>query len=168
MKYFVLCMLLLSGLAGAAQNDSSLPYKRFPTLPPLKALLPDSVHFYTKDEIPPKTPVLYMLFDPGCSHCQHETEDLVAHKDDLADIQVVMVTMPQITFAQIAEFRQKYKLDQLHHLVMGKDIFYFMPSFYMVHNFPLLALYNREGRLITASEGTVSVDTVIAYFKAAH
>lgn len=165
MKYFFLCCLLGAGLLVQAQSDSSQPpYLRFPDLPPLQVLLPDSTSFYTKSNVPAHTPVLYMLFDPGCSHCQHETEDLVAHKDDFNDIQIVMVAMPRVSFAEINAFVAKYKVDELKHVVIGKDVLYFMPSFYPLHNFPFLALYDKKGKIITITEGTVGVDQIIGYF----
>ncbi|MFL5773609.1 MAG: hypothetical protein ACJ75F_10650, partial [Flavisolibacter sp.] len=97
------------GLSVFGQTDSTTPpYKRFPTLPPLEILLTDSTTLFGKAQIPANTPVLYMLFDPGCSHCQHETEELVAHKKDFEQIQVVMITMPRSSFAEVNDFINKY------------------------------------------------------------
>src|ERR1700694_2114838 len=162
MKFFILILLFCSGLAVQAQSDSTrAPYQRFPTLPPLQLLLTDSSTYYTKANIPAQTPVLYMLFDPGCSHCQHETEELVAHKDDFSKIQVVMVAMPRVSFADINGFLAKYKVNELKHVVVGKDVQYFMPSFYVIHNFPFLAMYNKQGNLITTFEGSVGMDKLL-------
>jgi hypothetical protein len=165
MKYLFLILFFGAGFGAQAQADTAAPYLRFPVLPPIQVLLPDSTSFYTKANLPAHTPVLYMLFDPGCSHCQHETEELVAHKDDFKDIQVVMITMPRVSFAEINEFVAKYKVDELKHVVVGKDVYYFMPSFYPIHNFPFLAMYNKEGRLITIFEGSLGMDKVVGFFK---
>ena len=165
MKNFLAIILAAMVLSVNAQTDSTVaPYKRFPTLPPMQILLTDSVTLFGKSQIPANTPVLYMLFDPGCSHCQHETEELVAHKKDFEEIQVVMITMPRSSFAEVNEFISKYRVNELKHVVVGRDITYFMPAFYSIRNFPFLAMYDRTGNLITAFEGGMGMDKIIAYF----
>jgi thioredoxin-related protein len=166
MKYFILMGFLTVSVLCSAQTDTiQPPFKRFPVLPPLQILLSDSVTLFTKAQLPEKTPVLYMLFDPGCSHCQHETEELVAHKEDLKGVQIVMVTMPRTSFAEIAGFMKNYRVNELKNIVVGKDIYYFMPSFYTIRNFPYLALYNKEGRLIATFEGSMDVSKAVEIFK---
>lgn len=166
MKNFFVIVLTIICLSVNAQTDSTIaPYKRFPTLPPMQILLTDSATLFGKAQIPLNTPVLYMLFDPECSHCQHETEELIAHKKDFEDIQVVMVTMPRSSFSEVNDFISKYKVNELKHVVVGRDITYFMPAFYSIRNFPFLAMYDRNGDLITAFEGGLGIDKVIDHFK---
>ncbi len=43
--YFIFCVISLSALA---QTQPDPPYKRFPTLPPLKLLLTDSSTIFTE------------------------------------------------------------------------------------------------------------------------
>src|SRR5215207_1721954 len=94
MKKCVSVFLIIAALVSNAQQDSMQPpYKRFPTLPPFHILLSDSSSVYAKAQLPKKTPVLFMVFSPDCSHCQHETEDLVKYREKLKDIQIVMITM---------------------------------------------------------------------------
>lgn len=165
MKYRLLFFMFFVGSVVSAQTDTIPPYKRFPTLPPVQILLTDSTTFYSKAQLPKKTPALFMLFDPACSHCQHETEEMVAKKDAFQNIQVIMITMPRVSFATINEFVDKYKVRELHRVVVGRDVTYFMPSFYSIKNFPFLALYNQNGNLITALEGGTGMSQVIELFK---
>ncbi len=165
MKNLFILVMMSCSTALLAQPDSTVPlYKRFPTLPPLQILLTDSSSLFSKSQIPEKMPVLYMLFDPGCSHCQHETEELVAHKASFDQVQIVMITMPRVNFADVKEFISKYKVGELKHVVVGRDITYFMPTFYSIRNFPFLALYDQQGSLITAFEGSIGIDQVIGKF----
>jgi thioredoxin-related protein len=166
-KSLLFFVLLAAGFGANAQLDSTRPYLRFPTLPPLQILLTDSTTMFTKEQLPEKTPVLYILFDPGCSHCQHETEELVKHKEDFKNTQIVMVSMPRTPFADVTRFINDYKVNELHHVVVGRDIQYFMPSFYTIRNFPFLALYNSKGKLITTFEGTIPMDKILENFKSA-
>ena len=104
-----------------------------------------------------------MLFSPECSHCQHETEELIAHKDELKDIQIVMVTLHPLWMMN--EFIDHYKLKELPNVVVGRDIYYFFPSFYNIRNLPFLAMYDKKGNLITTFEGSMPIARVVETFK---
>jgi thioredoxin-related protein len=165
MKYFIFLCLLISSIPGnTQQNDVSIPpYKRFPTLPPIQLLLGDSITRYTKENIPEKKPVLVMLFSPECSHCQHTAEEMYQHKEDLKDIQIVMATILNLT--QMNDFMQRYKLNEMPNIVAGKDIFFLLPPFYDIKNFPYMAMYNKKGNLIMGFEGSMPIEKLITVFK---
>lgn len=166
MKNILTFLLILVVVPAWAQSEAVLPpYQRFPTLPPVQLLLSDSVTMFSKAQIPPQTPVLYILFDPACSHCQQGITELVLNKAQMDHIQVVMITMPRVSFADVNTFIETYKVRELKHVVVGRDITYFMPSFYSIRNFPFLALYDQNGQLITAMEGNADMSKVIAHFK---
>ena len=104
-----------------------------------------------------------MLFSPECEHCQHEAGELYKYRDSLANIQIVMASFYPLW--EIKDFGAKYQLDQMPNVVLGKDVYYFMPSFYMIHNLPFLAFYDDKGKLITTFEGTMPFSRLLATFK---
>ena len=164
MRFILFSVLMLSGIASFAQLDSLRPaFKRFPEVPPIQILLSDSTTIYTKAQLPKKTAVLFMIFSPECSHCQHETEELLAHKDELKDVQIVMITMYPIWMMK--EFIATYKLDQMPNVVVGRDFNYFTPGYFSIRNLPFLAMYNKKGALISAFEGSLGIEKVIEIFK---
>ena len=156
-KWIPLFLLLCLSAASFAQVDSTTPpYKKFPTLPPFQILLGDSSTIFTKKDLPDKKPVLLMLFSPECSHCQHEAEELTAHKDEIKN-----------TFHplwQMKEFVSQYKLDALKNVVVGKDIYLVLPAFYSVHNLPFHAMYNKKGNLISVFEGSMEISKLLQAF----
>ena len=164
MKFIIFFCLLLSATICQAQDDLNVPpYKRYPTLPPLQLLLGDSTTKYTKESLPEKKPLLLMLFSPECSHCQHTAEEMYDHRDELKEIQIVMATIYPLY--EINEFMEKYKLNEMKNVVAGKDIYFLLPPFYSVKNFPYLAMYNKKGDLIMGFEGSMSIEKVISIFK---
>ena len=164
MKYLLFLSFLVTGIAARPQTDFTIPpYKRFPTLPPIQLLLGDSLTKYTKDNIPAKKPVLVMLFSPECSHCQHTAEEMYENKENLKDIQIIMATI--FPLYEINDFMAKYKLDELENVVAGKDIYFLLPPFFDVKNFPYLAMYNKKGDLIMGFEGSMPVEKIISVFK---
>lgn len=149
--------------AGAQTNSIEAAYKRFPTLPPIQLLLGDSTTKFSKDDISKKKPVLVMLFSPECSHCQHTAEEMLKKKDEIKDIQIVMATMLGLT--EMNEFVEKYKLNTLKNVVVGKDIYYLLPPFYDIKNLPFMAFYTKKGNLISVFEGAMPLDKVLQIFK---
>jgi thiol-disulfide isomerase/thioredoxin len=160
--FFVLSLFFVSGFA---QSDSTKvpPYQRYPTLPPIKILLSDSSTMYTKDQIPTGKPVLFMIFSPDCSHCQHETEELIAHIDELKDVQIVMITYHPLS--AMKDFINNYGLAKYSNIVVGKDIYYITMGFYDIHNIPSMAMYNKKEKLIEKLEGSVPISKVIEILK---
>ena len=163
MKYLISLCFLLSCIVLTAQNIFEPPYKRFPTLPPLQLLLGDSVTKYTKEDIPQKKPVLIMLFSPDCSHCQHTAEEMYNNREALEDIYIVMSTV--LSLYEMNSFMKKYKLDEMKNVIAGKDIYFLLPPFYAIKNFPYMAMYNKKGNLIMGFEGSMAIDKVIKVFK---
>ncbi len=175
MRYLVLALGLLISIGCLAQADTAKkstaptepPFKRFPSVPPFQILLPDSVGIYAKANLPAKKPVLFMIFSPECSHCQHETEELVKHKDKLEDVQVVMVTLPTYRLELVRAFIDQYGLKDLPNVVVGRDYTWFFPSFFDIGNLPYLAMYNKKGELIHHFEGNMGMKKVVEVFKKA-
>lgn len=159
---WLLAMLIL--LQAAAQKDSlpAPPYKRFPTPPPFKILLADSVSFFAKDDLPNKRALLMMVFSPDCEHCKHETEDIIRHIDEFKKITIVMATPSPLE--KMKEFITLFGLERFPNITVGRDETFMLPVFYNMRNFPFLAFYSKNGDLIDTFEGSMSAEKILAKF----
>jgi thiol-disulfide isomerase/thioredoxin len=163
-KQLLLLASFVITLAGLCQSDSTLaPYKRFPTYPPAKILLPDSSSYFAKTDLNKKSSVIVMVFNPGCEHCQHETEAILKHIDDLKKVQIVMATM--VSFGEMIAFRKRYNLDKYPNIVIGQDVHYFLPGFYNMRSLPFLAFYNKKKELISVFEGSMPIEKLLEEVK---
>ena len=164
MKKLLLILFVLFSFSLCAQIDTTTPpFKRFPTFPPAKFLLSDSLTVFTKENISSNKAVLFMLFSPDCSHCQKSTEEIIANKENLKDIVLILVTVQSIE--KMREYILKYKLDDISNLIVGKDIHYITPVFYNIRNFPFFALYNLKGDLIDGREGSLGITQILEIFE---
>jgi len=156
---FVACLAMF--FTGLTQNDQQpeAPYKRFPKAPPFRLLLPDSITYFTKEDLAKKKAVMIMLFSPDCEHCQHKTEEIIKHIDEFEKVQIVMSTT--LPFDKMLAYYQKYDLKRFDNIIMGKDISYFFPAFYNIHNLPFLAFYNKKKELVSVFEGALSIEKII-------
>ena len=146
------------------QEEVTLPpFKRFPTVPPLKLLLLDSTSYFTKNDLKKNRPVLIIVFNPDCEHCKHETEEIIKNIDSLKNIQIVMATI--MSFDLMKSFYEEYDLQRFQNIIVGKDVQYTLPSFYQMHFMPYLAMYNKKGNLLATFEGSMKMEDLIHTFK---
>jgi len=146
-----------------AQTQSEPPYKRFPTVPPLKLLLTDSSTIFTDKDLKKNKPLFLILFSPDCEHCQKETEELITKIDSFKNIQIVMATF--MTVDKIKPFYENYKLDRFPNITVGYDMQHMLTTYYRISFTPFLAFYDKKGNLIDGFQGALPLTKVLEYFK---
>lgn len=148
MKYILsfLTFMLFASVLHAQTYDSIPPYQKDSTLPKFLLLNEDSAWFNTA-QLPKKTPVVFIFFNPDCSHCQHEAEELVKNMDKLKKIDFIWTTYAP-TFAEIKAFADQYGLSKFSNMHFYKDPNYLVPSFYRLQMTPYMAGYDKHGNLV--------------------
>jgi AhpC/TSA family. len=157
---FLLIVLVFLARYGTAQQDTTAPYKRFPTVPPISILQPDSSTL-TKDKLKHQ-PTIIMYFSPDCDHCQHQWEDMKKAMDKLKKFQIVMITHQP--FEMMVDFYRKQGIANYSNVKMGRDTRFVLPPFYRIQSLPFMALYDRNGKLVTTFHGNVKVDKLVRAF----
>ena len=138
------------------------PFRKNPGIPVFDLLKSDSSTHITKADLIAKHKTIIMFFSPECTHCQHQTEDIIAAIDSLKDVQIIMATYQP--FEEMVEFNKKYNIEKYSNIKMGRDTKYFFPPFYRMKSLPHLALYNNSGNYITSFEGNQKIVTLLAAF----
>lgn len=164
MKYriFIVIYLLATTLCSAQNNEIPL-YKKNPTIPPIRLLLPDSATVFTDKNLKKNKPVYIILFSPDCDHCQKQTEEIIDSIDRLKNIQIIMATT--ISFSKMKEFYNHYQLHRFENIKVGWDEYLLLPTVYRIKYFPFVALYDKKGNLITGIEGALPLNKALQYFK---
>ena len=166
MKKFAFTLFTVATFfSSMAQSDSVqlAPYKRFPAIPPFKLLLTDSSTHFTKEDLANKKPVMVMLFSPDCEHCKHETEEIIKNIDAFKKVQIILSTT--LPFDKMVDYYNHYELKRFDNIIVGKDVSYFFPVFYDIHNLPFLAFYNKKKELISVYSGALPIDKAIEELK---
>jgi thiol-disulfide isomerase/thioredoxin len=141
-----------------AQTDSvSIPvYKRFPELPKFSIMtLPDSTLF-TREDLHKKKPIIIMLFSPDCEHCKHAMRDLIAGYDQWKKADLILVT--SLEFEHIRKFYSEFKLAEYPNIVIGRDGGFNLGSFYKLHQYPSIYVYNKKHEFVTEFIGSVNTE----------
>lgn len=163
MKIAILVSVFILSISCTAQTGNEQPpYKRFPSFPPVKLMKTDSTYF-DKSDLPKKSPVLLMLFNPQCEHCRHETEELTRNMDRFRKVSIIMATtMP---FDSMKAFSRQFELHKFENITVTRDIQYFLPTFFMVRSLPFLAFYDKRKELISVYEGALPIPQIVAIFE---
>ena len=163
MKHLILTLSLAFGFfALNAQTDSLPPYKKFPTVPPLQLLQLDSTTTLTKDMLKKNQPLILMFFSPLCDHCKHQIEEMISRMDDLKKYQIVLASYQEME--DIKGFYKAFDLDKYSNIRIGRDTKFLLVPFYRMNSLPYLALYDKNGNLVTTYEGNVKVDKMLDAF----
>ncbi|HTH32672.1 MAG TPA: hypothetical protein VL946_15080 [Lacibacter sp.] len=149
--FFVL-VSITTGLTASANSTDSIPkHLKNLKLPDFKLLLPDSVtNFYTEQLSSKKVTVL-ISFSPECDHCKQQTKEIIENIEQLKDVQIVMATT--LPFGTMKAFYDEYKIASYKNIIMGRDVLYFFPKYFLNHSFPLIAIYNKKRELAHYFDG---------------
>jgi thioredoxin-related protein len=160
-NWFLLSMALSLFSISFAQSEIP-PYKQTKKLPDF-ALETVGKGVFKTAQIKKNTPVIIMFFSPGCDHCINQFESMKKRIADFKNIQIVMATYQPIE--ELAEFNKKYQIQKYPNIVTGRDMNYFFPPFFEISNFPYMAFYDRNAKLVSTFEGNMSVDNMLKNFK---
>ena len=161
MKRILFLVLLAGGTNGLfAQKDTSDNYvNRFLAIPAIKInIVPDSTVF-TNENLKKNTPFILMFFNPDCEHCQKETKELMAYKEELKGIQILMVSASP--YKEIKDFYETYGLSSMPNIKLGQDVNSKLGSIYKLRTFPSIFVYDNRGTLAKAFVGNIGVPAIL-------
>ncbi len=159
MKITFTLFLWLGFLQVIAQTESLAPYLRNPVLPQFSILQPDSVTWFTKNDLKSGRKSMIMLFSPDCDHCKKQTDIIVDNIDKLKELEIVMTTFQ--TVEKMRRFYEKYGLAKYPNIHVGRDVRYFFGPFYRFRYSPFLAIYDEREQLIKVYEGGAKRDRLL-------
>ena len=143
-----------------AQKDTSDNYvNNFLAIPAIKInIVPDSTIF-TNENLKKNTPFILMFFNPDCEHCQKETKELLAYKEELKGIQILMVSTA--SYPGIKDFYETYGLSSMPNIGLGQDINAKLGSIYKLKTFPSTYVYDNRGILAKAFVGNIGIPAIL-------
>ncbi|MVZ64532.1 redoxin domain-containing protein [Sphingobacterium sp. DK4209] len=120
---------------------------------------------FSKADIKPGKNTVFIMFDPSCGHCQHETSALSSNYAKIKDINVYYVSMndPALMANFFTSFGKelegKANVEMLYD--RNQD---FIQKFHIPNQFPANYVYGADGALKTYWEGEKPIEEVIAAF----
>jgi len=152
---------LIFTVSGISQSSDSLLYQRFPDIPPFSLIqLPDSSNFAKKD-LKKNRPVLIFVFSPDCDHCKAAMRDLLNHYSELSKKKLQIVMATPLEYKWIVPFYEEFELENYSAIHIGRDPTHFLGTFFGIHQYPALFLYNKKGKFSKAFPPHTSFEDVL-------
>lgn len=160
-KKLILLFLVVIGCVNLyAQTDpTAATAKSIEQAPAFKIIrVPDSTVFEST-QLKKNKPFVLIFFSPDCDHCQKETKELLAYKEELKGLQIIMVS--PISFDLIKNFYEEYGLSAMPGVIMGQDYSYALGSRYQLRTYPSIFVYDAKGKLAKAFVGNANPTAII-------
>lgn len=108
---------------------------------------------------------VFILFDPGCSHCQHEAADLEKNRNRLSDVNIYYISMnnPAMVLGFFDSFAPNLSKSQHVEVLIDKDQ-EFIRKIHVPDQFPANYVYGPDGKLKAHWEGDKDINAAIAEF----
>lgn len=100
-----------------------------------------------------------MLFSPDCEHCQYMAQSMVQHKEQIKNIQFIMVT-PFGDSASVAQFAQTYGLNALPNVQLLLDTKVAFPKIFGSSLVPSFYVY-KNNRLVKGIKGETRMENLL-------
>jgi thiol-disulfide isomerase/thioredoxin len=119
---------------------------------------PDSTA-YSSEQLNKNKPFVLMFFSPDCDHCQKEAKELLAYREELKNLPILMVS--PAPFKEIKAFYQDYNIAAMTNIIMGQDLNYTLGLKYRPRTYPSIFVYDSRGILAKAFVGNIGVPAIL-------
>jgi len=119
----------------------------------------------TKADLSKEKNSVFLLFDPGCGHCQQEATALEQNKERLKNVDLYFVSMndPALILGFWDTFMPKLGHEKNVEVLFDKGQ-EFIQKFHVPNQFPANYVYGPDGKLKAYWEGDKNVNEAIAEF----
>ncbi len=158
-KLFLFLTGAVCCLLAKAQQDQATLLAGIQHIPAFKLIaVPDSSQF-GNERLKKNQPVIVVFFNPDCEHCQRETKEFLAYKEEMKNIQVLMITT--MAFDKIRDFYSEYNFASMPNVMVAEDENYALRLKYRPTNLPGIFVYTANGTLAKVFAGNVGVTTLL-------
>ncbi len=134
-----------------------------PTIPDFTFYILRSGIQFTKNDLAKQGNIVFVLFDPTCSHCQHEANHLGTHYDEIKDAHIYFVSMNDpALMSTFLETHAKQLVGKANVELLYDRNADFINKFHIPSQFPAVYIYGNNGQLKEHWDGERDIAEVVA------
>ncbi len=153
------CVFCFLNICQGQSDSADAPFLKSQKTPPFTITNAyDSTVFSNKD-LKKNINTIFLIFNPDCEFCQHETIDLLKNITRFKNTQIIMVSyMP---YEMLKQFYKKYKIADYPIITMGRDENFFFLKFFKIKILPSTFVYDKNGNFKKAFNQRVDMDPLL-------
>lgn len=105
-----------------------------------------SQQMISRDDLPKGKPVLLVLFNPMCDHCQKAAMTIQEHKDQFAHVSVIFITGMNL-LGELDNFVKESRLSLSDRFIVAAGNEEFTAPLFEARGIPQIMAYNKEWKL---------------------
>jgi hypothetical protein len=150
-----------------AQTDykaigAPLPNLRVAVPPPPNSPKGTPDKIITNDDVDNKANLILMLFNPTCSHCEEQTQNIEKAIAMFDKSKLLMVATPAMR-PYMDKFLKDYHIDQYPSIIAGVDSANMVDKLFLYKMLPQINIYDRHRKLIKTFTSGAPIDSLKHY-----
>jgi thioredoxin-related protein len=114
--------------------------------------------------LPYGKPIMLIYFSPDCEHCMVVMKEWFKKADDFKKASIVMITFLPID--KVVTFEKDFKVNQYPNIIVGTEgLRFFVRNYYQIADMPFVALYDKNGNLITSHQKNIPLNELASKLK---
>ncbi len=132
-------------------------------LVPLKVTTPAGA-MITENDLPKDQPLMLVLFNPMCDHCQKVATTIQAHIDLFKGITIVFITGMNL-IDEVKNFIAVSGVKESHSVILGATDMDLSSKIFMSKGIPQMMMYNKDHILQNTFFETLNIDSTLHYLR---
>lgn len=155
----ILTFLLFSLLSEVKEKETVT--NRIKTIPTFTAKTLDNIEF-SKDNLIPDTPSVFLYFNSECDFCKHEAKSIRNAIDEFNEIQLIFVSSEPLE--KIRDFSKNQGLYNKSNIVFLQDATGNFSQQFNAMSVPYTLAYDKNQKLIKTHRGQLSAKGILKIF----
>lgn len=114
----------------------------------------------SRDDLPKGKPVLLILFNPMCDHCQKVAMNLDQHKEQFSDVSILFITGMNL-LGELENFINESHLTISDHFIIGAGNEEFTAPLFESNGIPQIMAYDKEWKLKAVFVEHIDIDKTL-------
>lgn len=114
---------------------------------------------FTKANLKPNLPTIFIYFNSECDYCHHEAQTISDHIDKFNAVQFVFVSTEPIE--TIRQFSELYNLNQQQNITFSHDKTYLFSSRFDATSIPYILIYDSNQKLLKKHKGQLNANGIL-------
>jgi peroxiredoxin len=140
-------------------DSTNAPYLKYQKIPPFIITNALDSSLFSNKNLKKNVSTIFIVFNPDCEFCQHETIDLLKNITRFKNTQIVMVSY--MSYDMLKQFYKRYQIANYPIITMGRDENFFLLKFFKIRILPSTFVYDKNGNFKKAFKQRVDMDPLL-------